>query len=31
MVPSQPGQKVYETLSQKKPFTKIRLVEWLEV
>jgi hypothetical protein len=28
---SQPGQIVHETLSQKKPITKIGLVEWLKV
>jgi hypothetical protein len=31
LVRSQPGQIVQETLSQKKPFTKIGLVEWLKV
>jgi hypothetical protein len=30
-VQSQPGQIVHETLSRKKTFTKIMLVEWLKV
>jgi hypothetical protein len=31
MVRSQSGKTVYETLSRKKPITKIGLVEWLKV
>jgi hypothetical protein len=30
-VQSQPGQTVHKTLSRKKPFTKIGLVEWFKV